>query len=499
MRAQMNPQDRMNKALLTLVILGCGISGTALSATITVSKGGAFSTIQSGIDAAGPGDTVQVRKGVYQENVVIGSGLDGLILEKVGQGRVTIEARPAGGAGAGPGISVDSSNVSITEITIQNAKADGGSLMGYGILATQSGLTVTDCIIAACRDDALHVSSGNNTTVTGCSIFDNSSGIDISGNDASVTSTRVQNTGGDAIVINGDRATFERCWMENSSDSALVVTGNQVAINRTTVSGTGSDAVVITGSGATIEKSLFGSIDGVGLNITGDGATLSKNKVNAPQSDGIRVVGNSAVIEQNKLGRVANAVCISVSGNGCSIDSNNCRDTTGETKGISVSNATSGTIADNYLTLISQVAIEATGTSSNLLIDNNKVFNTGNSDDDGFLIQGSGHTVSKNLAVGCSRDGFKIEGNSITLDNNKALHNGQDGIDVDSGTGVTLTRNKAVGNRAEGIENNPNGTSITNNTATGNRIDFANAGTGVTFTDNTSGDGSDETTSPEID
>ena len=47
----------------------------SLAATLTVSSGGTYSTIQSAVDAASSGDTVQVSSGTYSDCVDL-SGKD---------------------------------------------------------------------------------------------------------------------------------------------------------------------------------------------------------------------------------------------------------------------------------------------------------------------------------------------------------------------------------------------------------------------------------------
>ena len=58
-----------------------GFAAVAAAETLEVSPKSKFPTIQAAVDAAGPGDRIEIGSGVYVESVTIPPGLDGLEIE----------------------------------------------------------------------------------------------------------------------------------------------------------------------------------------------------------------------------------------------------------------------------------------------------------------------------------------------------------------------------------------------------------------------------------
>src|SRR5262245_60978865 len=78
---------------ILLVALVCGVLGTAPVASATVFHVHPGESIQAAIDAASPGDTIKVARGVFHENLIITT--DGITLRGRGpnqQGTVLIPA-----------------------------------------------------------------------------------------------------------------------------------------------------------------------------------------------------------------------------------------------------------------------------------------------------------------------------------------------------------------------------------------------------------------------
>lgn len=125
-----------------------------------------YSTIQSAVDAACPGDTVIVESGTYHENIAITTpitlrGID------TGDGFPVIDA-----CGNGTALSVTADGVTI----------EGFSLTGGGEKYTDAGLYVkadnTSLINLSVRQNAdigINVDDSENTTITGCSADENGS------------------------------------------------------------------------------------------------------------------------------------------------------------------------------------------------------------------------------------------------------------------------------------------------------------------------------------
>lgn len=107
----------------------CGTLGTAVAATLCVNPGGKYgcmATIGAAVAAASPGDTIQVARGVYKEDVRITKSLS-LVGQDHQQPVIDATGMPNGilvdGRSAAPHTGV--ANVLISGFTIQNANFEG--------------------------------------------------------------------------------------------------------------------------------------------------------------------------------------------------------------------------------------------------------------------------------------------------------------------------------------------------------------------------------------
>jgi hypothetical protein len=155
-----------------------------------------YCSIQSGIDAAGWGDTVQVDAGTYLENITM---KDGVVIQ---------------GAGAGENpelhsiIDGDENGTVVTAIDVDSAASldgfmitNGKAIDGGGMYISNSSPTVSNCIfagnsahlIAGVGDGGGMYNSGSNPTVTNCTF---------SGNVATGDGGGMYNVGSSPTVIN---------------------------------------------------------------------------------------------------------------------------------------------------------------------------------------------------------------------------------------------------------------------------------------------------------
>ncbi len=107
----------------------CGTLGTAMAATLCVNpraRSGCMATIGAAVAAASPGDTIQVARGVYTEDVRITKSLS-LVGQDHQQPVIDATGLPNGilvdGSSAAPNVGV--ANVLISGFTIQNANFEG--------------------------------------------------------------------------------------------------------------------------------------------------------------------------------------------------------------------------------------------------------------------------------------------------------------------------------------------------------------------------------------
>lgn len=478
-------------------VLGLALPA-ASAATITVSKGGAISTIQAGVDAASAGDTVVVKSGIYQENVLV-DGLSGLKLRAVG--KVTIEARAAAGVGGGPGIRVINSNgVRIEGFTIQNA-ADHpiNGTFGRGVDATGDDHFVTKCTILECNGEGVIV-TGNDARVVNCDLLYNVVGVEIVGAGARITSCDVFADDSQGFDVTGNGATISKCRISGIEDGlGIEVIGDGALIEKCDILNTDSDGILVAGNDARIRKN---DIDGCdqGIDVDGAACLVQDNKISCCAAEGVEVDGADAEIDGNKISRCDDSG-IDCDGLNPTITDNDISHILDDDEGMIVSGATLGGLVEgNTVAFAAEDGFEIQSSCSGLTIRKNVAKFCAFEEEAGFVIAGTDHLLEDNKSLKNGGDGFNINGNDHSLRRNSAIDNAQDGFDVDSGmaNNVVLDDNVARGNLAEGIEINGTNAILTDNVAQKNRLDIASDGSIATFTGNVFTTGG-QATAPEID
>ena len=121
-------------AFVLLVLFIKGSSGEII--TVDLSGGGEHLTIQEAVDAAQPGDTIQVNAGTYEESVLVDKDLT-----ITGSGPMTI----VDGEGSGVPFRLHSDGITLSGFTIQNGQPSGIDVRANEVL-------IEDCIISWCGD-----------------------------------------------------------------------------------------------------------------------------------------------------------------------------------------------------------------------------------------------------------------------------------------------------------------------------------------------------------
>ncbi|MGB7294025.1 MAG: NosD domain-containing protein [Candidatus Aminicenantales bacterium] len=160
---------------------------TQKSRTLTVPDD--YPTIQAAVSAAGSGDTVYVRKGVYAENIILGKSLT-----LQGEDR---RATVIDGSGRASTIQVTASHVHLNGLTIKNG-LDGINLTsnrpvhhltiqncvvtenaGEGLIIRNSGgfHLIENCIFSYNGDYAVNAHQFSRSIIRNCEVFRNSAGL----------------------------------------------------------------------------------------------------------------------------------------------------------------------------------------------------------------------------------------------------------------------------------------------------------------------------------
>ncbi|RLC92222.1 MAG: hypothetical protein DRI39_08600, partial [Chloroflexi bacterium] len=125
-----------------------------------------WNTIQEGVNDAASGDNVYVYSGTYVENVQVDKDLT-----VCGENRAAV-VLDGGGMGTCVYLS-DGASVSISELTIRNARDEG-------LYSDGCSLNLADATITGCGDYAVYSDDGNSPgglTLRGCTIENNGGGV----------------------------------------------------------------------------------------------------------------------------------------------------------------------------------------------------------------------------------------------------------------------------------------------------------------------------------
>ncbi len=447
----------------------------AQAATRTVPTSPGCATIQGCVDASNPGDTIRIRTGRYDENVVVDKELTIAGSSCSSPRRVIVDASPGGVDGVGFELTDDADGTDIRCLFVRHG---------------------TDGIRAGARDP----NTGDPIEFV---------------DDVGLLSIVVEGSDDDNVNITGDDLRVDRSQFFSAGDKALDVAGNGAWVSRILARGTNQACVEINGDDARVETSRFERCeDDDGVQIFGDAPVVSSNTVlftnNGIETDGAapRVIGNtvrgSAEIDVD---------CEADCENGL-IERNTSTGNPDDNEGFRIRTSDGAT----GLTIRGNTAADNSSDGFDLDIDDsfvigNTALRNGSEDESGFDIRGGGNLFEDNRSNENNLDGFRLsfdfddgsDGNVFR--DNLARDNSKDGFDIDADPAndpapildTLLEDNTALDNQAEGIENNATDTDVIDNLSRGNRTDCANDGTIDENEGNNCADGSDFDEPPEVD
>lgn len=149
-----------SKILISICVILLNI-GFANAATLNVGQGQAYTTIQSAIDAANPGDVISVNEGTYYENIV--AKKNGISIIGKNKEKTIIDGKKTGSV-----VKIESNNVKVSGFTVQNSGGSGQSDGGISLYRANNN-EIANLILM------------NN--VVGISIYQGSNSNIVSGND----------------------------------------------------------------------------------------------------------------------------------------------------------------------------------------------------------------------------------------------------------------------------------------------------------------------------
>ncbi|GEM_PF-493301 len=477
--------------------------------TLTVCASGCnYTSIQAAIDAACPGDTIEVQSGTYNENVAVNKTLTLRGLD-TGGGMPVVDA---GGSGSAITIAVDGCRVEGFRVTNSGEGAypnldagikvtsDGNTIEGNNASENYNGIyiyfsscnTISDNTATGNIRHGIYLfSSCNSNTISGNTATGNVCGIiidyfcsnnTISGNTAAGNSGHgiyldrsTNNTISDNIVIDTGPG-YNGHGIYISYSSSCMISGNTAADNGGSgiyLSRTSSSML----SGNTANSNDF---DGILLDSFSDNNTISGNTANGNDFDGICLDSSSGNTLSDNTADDNNDGIYLLSSSGNTLSDNNATDNgwgiwleqsgdnsisdnvvNDNNRGICLWFSSGNKISDNTASKNSHSGIFLESSSGNTLSDN-----TASNNDYGILLYDScdDNIIENNTATGNSEEGISLySSNNGNLSDNTASDN-KHGIYLGCSNSNTISGNTGTGNDYAGISLS----SSSNNTLSGN-------------------------------
>ncbi len=284
------------KALLLTIILFSGVwmfnlqTGQA-SKTLVVPQD--YSTIGEAVNHALDGDTIQVKGGIYNENIVIDKSLTIL-----GQNSPVIVGK--GGPTPSATLTLDADNIVVSDLVIESTKNPNTTRYSYGIWVQGDGCTIIGNTI---QNTYLGIfcSTQSHTTITQNTITRSiKDGIRFcSGSYTNISYNNIISNAVSAIALGGYLNTVEGNALEKNTRGLGIGASNSVVFNNTLVSNTES-GIFLSGSKNVIVANEIAT-NKYGIYITTQGASPSENQIYHNNFDNIvyNAFGNSSYLVES--------------------------------------------------------------------------------------------------------------------------------------------------------------------------------------------------------
>ena len=257
----------MNTLKTTLILSALALcSHQAQAAKLKVPKD--YPTIQDAIDAAGAGDLIVVKPGLYEEELDIINHTD---LSIRGQGQVIVR-----GDGAGTTVMVSNSPGTVLEnLQVENVGSNGI------VFSFSDGSQALGCKVMDAGSRGIWFVNGSEGLIRGCSVRDTGAeGIRVSSSSGcNVVDNSILRAGDAGILV---------------LDGYHSVTGNRVREAATYGIRLGDDGIDAEFCLALGNRIADSGNDGILVNAGTDSCTLMENVIRGAQDDGINLMHNSA-------------------------------------------------------------------------------------------------------------------------------------------------------------------------------------------------------------
>lgn len=348
-----------------------------------VGAGHSYSTIQSAVDAAQPGDTVLVHDGQYRGFVVSRSGSSG--------NRITVMAAGAGAVinssnSASEGITInDADYVTVQGFTVQGMSGYGIATHGATATSPMRGLEIRNNVVRDSGSSNIYLSQVANSTIEG-------------------------------NIATGSR-TSHGIYLANGGSDDTVLRGNRCSTNA-------KNGIHFNG-----DESVGG--DGLHSGLVIDGNILFQNVANGLDMDGVqRSTIQNNVIYENGRNAVRGFQIDAASGpKALTIVNNTLLVPAGGGWAIKLTEDGGGHI------LFNNIVLAASGSSGSIAVDNATFSSDSNVVSDRFSLDGDTTTINLAAWRGSGRDAASINSTASELFQNPAasdfrLKSGAPAIDI---------------------------------------------------------------------
>ncbi|MFL2944014.1 MAG: right-handed parallel beta-helix repeat-containing protein, partial [Candidatus Poseidoniales archaeon] len=259
-----------------------------------LNTGDKYSTIQDAIDGASSGDVLQLWAYEYVEH-------DIEITERVTLVGNSTSSVIINGTWSDSIFDITTNSIVIKNMTIENS-ANGTAKECIGV-SSGSGIVIENLILKNCYKGIVVDSS--NVDITNVTIQNSvNDGIVTSASNIDISSVTVKNSGDDGIVINSSSTTLENSTIQNNGDDGIVLNANAFIYNNTIKSNSGKGINV--GEGSDYAKIISNVIDdnvGQGVLVAeSHHVKLTNNTIEDSNDYGVHLyLANFTQIHKNKI------------------------------------------------------------------------------------------------------------------------------------------------------------------------------------------------------
>jgi len=408
-------------------------------------------TIQAGVNAAAVGEVVQVAGGLYLEEVAIAT--QGVILR--GSKGVIID--PSGLPGPAHAITVGAPGVAIEGIAIRNGDDAGIQINDVGgtrisnvdffspddncveLNDTTPNVVIEGSHFRSCGDDAVGSELSNGLQLLSNS-FEGTDGVDVTGDGVLAERNTWSRNGGTCLAIEGASAVvtgnrFDLC------SNGIEIDGDDASITRNTLTDTGGVAIEVEGDDPAVESNPITGTGGVGIALLCEAscgtARIYRNRLTSIGGTAIlaEALDTNLQVEANQISQ-AQGTGLALDTLGANVVSNRVSAAGGAGGECIDLDGDSNTVSGNGLATCGGDGIKVDG--DNNTITENRVSGAG---DDGIDVQddGAGNGVLDNQASGATDNGIEVspDASGTTVSDNRASGVRADYCDSGTGTGGT--------------------------------------------------------------